>query len=70
MVELRWIEIDVVFLGEPAEARHVEDPGHGFELLFEHPVFDLFLTDQVVVGTLNYIAIDFSNWIFGRQIRA
>ena len=67
--QLLRIEFDVVLLGQPAEAIDVEHARHGLVLLFANPVFDLLLFDQVMVGALDRVAIDFSDRIFRRQPR-
>ena len=65
--QLLRIDIDVVFLGQSAETGNVDHAGNGLELLLEDPVLDLLLLDQIVIGTLDRVAIDFADRIFRRD---
>ena len=64
------IDVDLVLLGEPAKTGDIDHTRNSLELLFKHPVLDLLLLDQVMIGTFNRIAIDFANRILGRNSRA
>ena len=70
MTELVCIDVDVVLLGQAAETCHVLDPRNSLELFFEYPVLDLFFLDQVVIGTLDRVAIDLANRIVGIDARS
>ena len=59
------IDVDVVFLGQPAEAGNVDYARHRFQLLLENPVLDLFLLDQIVIGALDGVTVDLADRIFG-----
>ena len=63
------IDVDMVFLGQSAEAGNVDYARYGFELLLENPVLDLFLFQQVVVGTFHRVTIDLTDRIFRRDAR-
>src|ERR1700747_1955276 len=67
MNEVRWIDIDVVFLAQTTEPGYVEDAGNGFKLLFADPVLDCFLLDEVVIRTLHSVPVDFANRVFRRE---
>ena len=67
VVELLRIDVDVVLLGQSAEARHVDHARHRLELLFEHPVLDFLFREQVVVRAFDDVAVDLADRIVGRN---
>src|SRR5208283_2495457 len=65
VIELRGIHIYVVLFGQAAKARHIFDPWHRLELLFEYPVFDLLFLKEVMVRALYDITVDLADRIVG-----
>jgi hypothetical protein len=69
MVQFLCVDINVVLLGQAAEARNVDYSVNSLELLLDDPVFDLLFSHQVMVGALELIPIDLADRILGRDCR-
>ncbi len=61
--QLLRIELDLVLLGGPAEARHIHHALHALERLFQRPVFERLLLHHVVggIGAFQRVPVDLAH---------
>ncbi len=68
--QLLRIYVDLVLFRQPAKTADIDHTRNCLELLLKHPVLDLLLLEQVVIGTLHRVAVNFTDRILRRNPRA